>query len=145
MYRIYIRKIIFSKDLNFNISKKIGIAFGLFLDRKDKRVIIGRDTRPSGEVIENGIIEGLISVGYEIVSVGICPSPVIVYAMNNLKMPAGIIITGSHNPAEYNGFKLANDFSETLVSEGIQELRKMIEDEDYEKGETAGKTAKQKW
>lgn len=52
-------------------------------------------------------------------------------------------MTGSHNPAEYNGFKLANDFSETLVTDGIQELKRMVEDEDYEKGKVKGEVKKQ--
>ena len=82
------------KDFNFNIVKKLGIAFGLYLEAEDKRIIIGRDTRPSGEDIEKGVIEGLVSVGYEITRVGICPSPVIIHAKNKLNIPAGIIITG---------------------------------------------------
>ncbi|MFX1495419.1 MAG: hypothetical protein ACFFBZ_14140 [Promethearchaeota archaeon] len=97
------------KDFNFNIVKKLGIAFGLYLEAKDKRIIIGRDTRPSGEYIEKGVIEGLVSVGYEIIRVGICPSPVIIHAKNKLNIPAGIIITGSHNPQEWNGLKLLSD------------------------------------
>lgn len=99
------------KDFDYKIAKKIGIAFGLFLHANDKRVIIGRDSRPSGEEIEKGIIEGLISVGYDIIRVGICPSPVIIHAKKSLKVPAGIIITGSHNPQEWNGLKLLSGYS----------------------------------
>ena len=97
---------IFGKDLNFDIAKKIAISFGEWFSGKDKKIIIGRDTRPSGEIIEEGVIEGLIATGFEIVNVGICPTPIIIFAKNKLNIPAGIIITGSHNPQEWNGLKL---------------------------------------
>jgi len=94
------------KDLNFNTVKKIAIAYGLWFKSKDKRVVIGRDTRPSSTVIARGIIEGLIATGFKIFNLGICPTPVIIHAKNKLNIPGGIIITGSHNPQEWNGLKL---------------------------------------
>jgi len=97
---------IFGKDLNFDVAKKIAISFGEWYNGKDKKIIIGRDTRPSGKIIEEGVIEGLISTGFKIVNVGICPTPIIIFAKNKLNIPAGIIITGSHNPQEWNGLKL---------------------------------------
>ncbi|MFW9972197.1 MAG: hypothetical protein ACFFDF_18570 [Candidatus Odinarchaeota archaeon] len=94
------------KDLKFNTVKKIAIAFGLLIDGKDKKVVIGRDTRPSGIFIEQALIEGLIVSGFKIINLGICPTPVIVYTKNKLKIPYGIIISGSHNPQQWNGLKL---------------------------------------
>jgi phosphomannomutase len=94
------------KDLNYNIVKKIAISFGYWIDGKGKKVIIGRDTRPSGSSIEKALIEGLILSGFEVLNVGICPAPVIIYTKNKLNIPAGVIITGSHNPQEWNGLKL---------------------------------------
>ena len=102
---------IFGKDLNFDVAKKIAISFGEWFSGKDKKIIIGRDTRPSGEIIEEGVIEGLIATGFEIVNVGICPTPIIIFAKNKLNIPAGIIITGSHNPQEWNGLKLLSSVS----------------------------------
>ncbi|MFX0033215.1 MAG: hypothetical protein ACFE8E_01660 [Candidatus Hodarchaeota archaeon] len=116
---------IFKKDFNYDVAKKIGIAFGQLLHNKDKRVIIGRDSRPSGVEIERGVVEGLISVGYNIVSVGICPSPVIVHAKNNLRILAGIIITGSHNPQEWNGLKLLSGPS-FLSNRELEEINQNI-------------------
>jgi len=94
------------KDLTFNTIKKIAIAFGLWINGKDKEVIIGRDTRPSGSLIEQALIEGLNFSGFKILNLGICPTPVIIHAKNKLNIPAGIIITGSHNPQQWNGLKL---------------------------------------
>ncbi len=94
------------KDLNFNIVKKIAIAYGLWFEGRDKRVIIGRDTRSSGKIIERALIEGLITTGFNVINLGICPTPVIIHAKNKHNIPGGIIITGSHNPQEWNGLKL---------------------------------------
>ena len=93
-------------DLTFNTVKKIAIAFGLWIEGKDKEVIIGRDTRPSSLLIEQAIIEGLSISGFKILNLGICPTPVIIHTKNKLNIPAGIIITGSHNPQQWNGLKL---------------------------------------
>ncbi|MFX1312343.1 MAG: hypothetical protein ACFFHD_06995 [Promethearchaeota archaeon] len=97
---------IVENDLNFNIIKKVTIAYGLWLDSKNTQVILGRDTRPSGEIIEKAAIEGLISVGLRVVNLGVCPTPIIIYTKKKLEIPGGIIITGSHNPKDWNGLKL---------------------------------------
>jgi phosphomannomutase len=97
---------IFGKDLNFDVAKKIAISFGEWFDGDEKKIIIGRDTRPSGENIKKGVIEGLTATGFKIVDVGICPTPIIIFTKNKLNVPLGIIITGSHNPQEWNGLKL---------------------------------------
>ncbi|MFW9900697.1 MAG: hypothetical protein ACFFDY_05350 [Candidatus Thorarchaeota archaeon] len=94
------------KDLTFNTVKKIAIAFGLWIDGKDKEVIIGRDTRPSSLLIEQAIVDGLKISGFKILNLGVCPTPVIIYTKNKFNIPAGIIITGSHNPQQWNGLKL---------------------------------------
>ncbi|MFX1357563.1 MAG: hypothetical protein ACFFA8_09770 [Promethearchaeota archaeon] len=94
------------KDLNSEIAKKIAIAFGLWFDEKEKRIIIGKDTRPSSEIIEKSVIEGLLSTGFEVIKVGICPTPVIIHSKHNTNIAAAIIITGSHNPQEWNGLKI---------------------------------------
>lgn len=117
------------KDLNFKTSKKIAIAFGKWFNGDNKKIIIGRDTRPSGETLEKGIVEGLISTGFTIVNVGVCPTPIIIHAKNKLKIPAGIIITGSHNPQEWNGLKLLS--SKTyLHNEDLEQIARMLDDID---------------
>ncbi|GAH16077.1 unnamed protein product, partial [marine sediment metagenome] len=102
---------IFGKDLNLDMAKKIAISFGEWFSGKDKKIIIGRDTRPSGKILEECVIEGLVATGFEIVNVGICPTPIIIFTKNKLNIPAGIIITGSHNPQEWNGLKLLSSVS----------------------------------
>jgi len=94
------------KGLNFEVSKKLGIAFGQWFPFTKRKVILGTDTRPSSQILKKGIIEGLVSQNFEIVDVGICPTPIIIHTKNRLNLPAGIIITGSHNSEEWNGIKL---------------------------------------
>jgi phosphomannomutase len=94
------------KDLSPQIVKRIAIAFSMWFKSSDKRVIIGRDTRPSGKEFEKNVIEGLIINGFKIINVGMCPTPVIIHAKNRLNIPGAIIITGSHNSEEWNGLKL---------------------------------------
>ncbi|MFX1481159.1 MAG: hypothetical protein ACFFCI_24020 [Promethearchaeota archaeon] len=93
------------KELNFDTAKRIAIAYGSWLNG-EKQVVIGRDTRPSGKLIEKGILEGLIQQDFHIINLGICPTPVIIHTKNKLNIPGAIIITGSHNPPVWNGLKL---------------------------------------
>ncbi len=123
------------KDLKFDTIKKIAIAFGLLIDSKDKKIVIGRDTRPSGTLIEQAIIEGLIISGFKIINLGMCPTPVIIHAKNKLNIPAGIIITGSHNPQEWNGLKLLSTKT-FLNSDDLKKISIYLENIDlnsYEK------------
>ena len=117
------------KDLNFKTAKKIAIAFGEWFNGDNKKIIIGRDTRSSGKTLENGIVEGLISTGFSVVNVGVCPTPIIIHAKNKLNIPAGIVITGSHNPQEWNGLKLLS--SKTyLHNEDLEQIAHMLKDID---------------
>ncbi|MFX0070991.1 MAG: hypothetical protein ACFFAO_07870 [Candidatus Hermodarchaeota archaeon] len=97
---------IVGKNLNAELVKRIALAYGLWLKSDDKTVIIGRDTRPSGQILETAIIEGLTYANCEVIDLGVCPTPIIIYMKNQLHVPGGIIISGSHNPPEWNGLKL---------------------------------------
>ena len=114
-----------NKDLTYEVAKRIAIAFGLLYEGEAKRIIIGRDTRPSGKVIEKAVIEGLKTTGFEIINVGICPTPLIIHAKNKLKIPAGIIITGSHNPQEWNGLKILS-LNTFLSNTDLQKISKRM-------------------
>jgi len=107
-------------ELNFNTVKKIAIAYGLWFTGKDKRIVIGRDTRLSGAILEQAIIEGLLASGFKIINLGICPTPVIIHTKNRFNLPGGIIITGSHNPQEWNGLKLLS--TRTFLSNNDLEI-----------------------
>ncbi len=88
---------------------KMGMAFGTMLRREGRKsplVVIGRDTRVSGEMLKNALISGLLGVGCNVVDVGIAPTPAIQWATDHFNADGGAVITASHNPPEYNGIKL---------------------------------------
>lgn len=120
---------IFGKELNTEIVRKIAIAYGLWLKSDDKKVIIGRDTRPSSKIIEKAIIEGLTSVNCKVVNLGGCPTPIIIYIKNKLNIAGGLIITGSHNPQEWNGIKLLstktflNDSEMKIITNKVNKIK----------------------
>lgn len=112
----------------------IGRAFGTILARKNLRMIcLGHDCRVSSDGLARSLLEGLMDSGTEVVSLGLCHTPLVYYAVNKLDLDGGIMITGSHNPPEYNGFKfmLGRD---PFYGDSIKDLEKMIAAHDYVDG-----------
>ena len=143
MFRGYDLRGIAGTDLNPDIVEAIGKAFGTFLKRQGiSEAVVGRDSRATSPEYAEAIIRGMRWVGTDVVDIGMTMVGTFYWSQYHLNKKGGVFITASHNPAEYNGMKFANDFSETLVSEGIQELRRMVEEDDFEKGEKEGKTEK---
>lgn len=116
---------IIDKGLNFDIAKKLGIAFGEWYPYTERKLILGKDTRPSSTILEKGITEGLLLQNFEIINVGVCPTPVIIHTKNKLNIPTGIIITGSHNNEEWNGVKLISK-STFLGNQALSEIAEKL-------------------
>jgi len=132
------------KDLNPEIVEHIGKAIGTYFKRHGiKKAVVGRDSRATSPEYSEAIISGLSWSGIETINIGMELIGTLYWAQYYLGCKGGVYVSGSHNPAQYNGFKIANDFSETLVSDGIQELRMIVENEDYEKSKVVGKIKKQ--
>ena len=132
------------KDLNSIIVENIGKAFGTYLKRHNiKKAVVGRDARATSPQYSKAIIKGLNWAGIDIIDIGMEIIGTFYWSQYYLNCRGGVYVTASHNPAQYNGFKIANDFSETLVSDDIQKLRMMVEKEDYKKGKVVGKIKKQ--
>ena len=121
----------------------LGKAHGTYLKRLGQsRALVGRDSRETSPEYAQRAIEGLAWAGLDVTDIGMQMVGMFYWAQHHLEIPGGIFVTASHNPPQFNGFKLANDYSETLVSDGMQTIRQMIEDEDYEPGKTPGKITK---
>ncbi len=117
----------------------IGKAFGTLLKRRGvNEAVISRDCRLTGKEYSQIMIESLNWAGVSTVDIGMELVGTFYWSQYHLNIKGGVFVTASHNPVDYNGFKLANDFSETLVSEDIQKIREMVEREDYEQGEERG-------
>ncbi|HEY3296657.1 MAG TPA: phosphomannomutase/phosphoglucomutase [bacterium] len=120
-------------DLTPEVVVALGKGIGTLLKRKGaQRFTIGRDGRLSSERIASDLKDGLTSTGIEITDVGQCPTPVLYFSAAHLSMDGGIMITGSHNPPEFNGIKVA--FGKAAIyGEEIQAVRQLIEADDFDK------------
>ncbi len=113
----------------------LGQAFGTYLQRRSGRNIsLGRDTRLSSPRLHDALLRGLMASGCEVTDLGVVPTPVLYYSVFHLQAAGGVMITGSHNPPEFNGFKTVCGES-TIHGASIQELYRMIQTGDLARGE----------
>jgi phosphomannomutase/phosphoglucomutase len=105
--------------------------------------VVGRDCRATSPEYSQHMIKGLNWAGVNVIDIGMVLVGTFYWAQHYLKRPGGVYVSASHNPPEFNGFKFGNDYSETLVSEGIQELRHMVETETYDQADKPGTVKEQ--
>ena len=117
---------IVDKSFTKKFIEDIGFAFRKWLNKSHVDIIIGRDTRPSSNYIQEHVIKGLGVYETTILNANICPTPVLIHAKRQLNLPAGIIITGSHNSPQWNGLKLLNS-ENYLNGKQINEIRTILE------------------
>jgi len=121
-------------DLTEDVVEKLGRGLGTMVRRQGGRwIVVGRDCRESSTRFREAICKGITSTGLHVMDVGIVPTPVTYFAANTLPVDGLAMITGSHNPPEYNGFKVGGGKT-TFHGAEIQELRKLIEAGDFERG-----------
>jgi phosphomannomutase/phosphoglucomutase len=113
----------------------IGKGFGTFL-RSEQRscIVVGRDCRLSSDHFVELVIHGLLSTGCHVVDIGVCPTPVFYFALRHLKKEGGLMVTASHNPPEYNGFKLCCGY-DALFGEQIKKIYHIIESRAFATGQ----------
>ncbi|MGR9099437.1 MAG: phosphomannomutase/phosphoglucomutase [Gammaproteobacteria bacterium] len=134
VFRAYDIRGIAGKTLTKDSVCDIGRAVGSEIREKGRSgVVIGRDGRTSGEVLKDALVQGLLSTGVDVLDLGMIPTPVLYFVAHHHDSKSGIMITGSHNPPEYNGFKIVID-GETFQGEKIQRLRQRIEARNYASG-----------
>jgi phosphomannomutase/phosphoglucomutase len=135
IFREYDVRGIVGKDLNPETAELFGKGYGTYVRRNGKRKIsVGRDVRVSSDELFNALVSGIVSTGIDIIDIGICPTPLVYFSLFNLDVDGGIMITGSHNPPEFNGFKICLG-RDTIYGEEIQRLMILIESGVFEKGE----------
>lgn len=124
IFRQYDIRGVVDDDLTTEAAAAIGRGFAAYLARRGVRgaVAVGRDNRPSGERLRDALVAALTSCGVNVVDVGVVPTPLLYWSLSHLDVGAGIQITGSHNPPEYNGFKICVG-TESVHGQEIQELR----------------------
>ena len=109
----------------------LGRALGTLLQRKSGRSInLGRDCRLSSSRLRDALLQGLVDSGCEVTDIGVVPTPALYFSAVHLEADGAVMITGSHNPSEFNGFKTVCGTG-TLHGEAIQEVRRIIENRDF--------------
>ena len=134
IFKAYDIRGIVGKTLTAPHAALIGKALGSeAIKRGLDKIAFARDGRLSGPELGQALVQGIMSTGVSVIDIGMVPTPVLYFAAAEMTEGTGVMLTGSHNPPDYNGFKMVLG-GETLASEAIQDLRRRIETEDFAKG-----------
>jgi len=132
IFREYDIRGLVDQDLTVDVVEPLGLALGTVVRRKGgSTVVVGRDCRESSTRFRDALILGITRTGLDVMDVGVVPTPLTYFAAHVLPVDGLAMITGSHNPPEYNGFKMGAGRT-TFHGEEIQALRKMIEAKDFQ-------------
>jgi len=135
VFRKYDVRGIVEQDFDDGFIRDLGRSIGTYLaGQGGSRLAVGRDCRLSSDALRDLLVEGLQSTGASVVDIGTVPTPLLYFAMHELEVDGGVMITGSHNPPEYNGFKIGVGKS-TIYGPEIQKLADIIEKGDYRQGQ----------
>jgi len=116
-------------DLTPVLVAKIGLAIVTF--SRAEKILVGRDTRVSGLMVENALVSGLLAGGAKIYCLGVVPTPVLAYLTRELEADAGVMITASHNPPQYNGIKIFNNEGVAYNEKSQDEIERIVENENF--------------
>lgn len=134
IFRAYDIRGVVGKTLDRDIARQLGCAIGSEgVERGLSEIVVGRDGRLSGPDLATGLIEGLRQAGMNVIDIGQVPTPLVYYATYHLNTGSGISVTGSHNPSDYNGFKIVLG-GETLAEQAIQSLYARIAENRFTSG-----------
>ncbi|MEN2985117.1 MAG: phosphomannomutase/phosphoglucomutase [Thermodesulfovibrionaceae bacterium] len=141
IFREYDIRGVFGKELNEEIAYQIGKAFvSLAMKKLGKQpniFSIGMDARISSPILKEYLIKGILDSGIDIVDLGVCPTPLQYFSLFTLPVDGGIMVTGSHNPPEFNGFKLSVG-KETISGSDIRELKEIINKKSFKISDKRG-------
>lgn len=128
--------------LTAELAMKVAMAAGIYFKNHSKtnKILVGKDTRRSGYMIENAIVSGLTAIGYDVVQIGPMPTPAIAYITENMRCDAGIMISASHNSFEDNGIKFFDGNGDKLSNSAEKEIEKIyFNDELLQDAQVRGK------
>ncbi|MDP3465450.1 MAG: phosphoglucosamine mutase [Sulfuricurvum sp.] len=118
--------------LNAELAMRVAMAAGIYFrgHARTKKILVGKDTRKSGYMIENAIVSGLTAVGYDVIQIGPMPTPAIAFLTENMRCDAGIMISASHNSYEDNGIKFFDSHGNKLSEEIEKQIEEIVHDEE---------------
>jgi len=137
MFRAYDIRGIYGKDLTTQIAETVGKSFGTFIGA-GKKLAVGRDVRVGSEQLKNAVVKGLVSTGCQVVDLGLVTTPILYFGIAHKNKDGGVMITASHNPAEWNGLKLCREKG-IIVGQGtgMEKIKEIITNKKFR--ETAKK------
>jgi phosphomannomutase/phosphoglucomutase len=122
------------EELNQETVRRLGLSFGTYYQSHGaSKITLGRDCRLSSPELRESLLHGLLETGIDVLDLGMVPTPLLYFSLHYLDVDGGIQITGSHNPPEYNGFKISLGKA-TIYGEEIQEIRKIAEAGEFHNG-----------
>lgn len=134
IFRAYDIRGVIDKTLDAGVARLLGQAIGSeALDRGQDEIAVGRDGRHSGPMLSSALIEGIRATGVDVIDLGQVPTPVVYFACFQLNTGSGVAVTGSHNPPDYNGFKIVLG-GETLAMDAIQDLYTRVVEGKFHQG-----------
>ena len=124
-------------QLNEDVAYRIGRAFAQFL--KPKQVVVGQDVRPTSPALTAALMKGLTEGGADVLDIGLCGTEEVYFATSHAKADGGIMVTASHNPADYNGMKLVREESRPISGDtGLDKIRQLAESGEFDDPERTG-------
>ena len=135
IFRQYDIRGVVGHDLTVEAAEGIGRAYAALLAERGigGTVAVGRDNRPSGAALQDALVRGLTGSGVSVIDIGLVPTPLLYWSLHHLGVAGGIQITGSHNPPEFNGFKICVGTA-SLHGDGLQRLRNLLEAGEFPTG-----------
>jgi phosphomannomutase/phosphoglucomutase len=134
VFREYDVRGVVDTDLNPDFVYRLGRAIGSYAVRHGvKQMTLGRDCRLSSEAYLEAVSNGIRACGIGVIDIGLCATPMLYFSIRHFKADGGVMVTGSHNPPDFNGFKICIG-PDTIYGDDIQELRRIIESDVYASG-----------
>ena len=139
MFRAYDIRGIYGKDLTTDFAETIGKAFGTIIG-SGKKLAVGRDVRIGSEQLKDAVVKGLVSTGCQVDDLGIVTTPILYFGIAHQRKDGGVMVTASHNPAEWNGLKLCREKG-VIVGQGsgMEKIKEIIVNGKFTKSKTKGK------
>lgn len=137
IFKAYDVRGIYPKELNNETAFKIGQAIVLLL--KSKKIVVGRDNRDSSPMLFENLVNGITSMGCNVIDVGLTITPLLFYSVGRLDADGGIMITASHNPKKYNGFKFTKNQAIPLDFKDLKKLKKLVNNKTFKPSKIKGK------
>ena len=129
IFKAYDIRGIYGEQLNEDIAYKIGRAFAVYIGSK---IVVARDNRLSSDSLFEALTRGITDQGSDVYNIGLSTSPMFYFAVSNLVCDGGVIITASHNPPQYNGFKMVRSDAMPLSGEdGIDQIKQLVEENNF--------------